>query len=232
MKHKVFEITLHNWEPWLASIVEGRVILKNQESPPSLEKMKSQAAKALENLDFPKCTLFELHWLCCVFSDYDSGQYYDFKKLVLPEWFPKKYGFTLDGSLDFKGKRIFPPDPLSESEVEFWRQRNPLHQILPKKKRIGICLDTDFNLVLPMSHPIQGLVSHGRPKKLIPTKKKPEPVLQQSIAEYDQESVSKPKPPTKCYHCGCRGLLWEHEDKIYKCMLCSRPQLQHHYSKK
>jgi hypothetical protein len=59
--------------------------------------MRDIAGKTLAELGFPKCTLFELYWLCCVFSDYAEYSYYadlpqrsgfKFEKLVLPNWFP------------------------------------------------------------------------------------------------------------------------------------------------
>jgi hypothetical protein len=76
MKPETFERALHLWPKWLESIEKGRGLLRCGPSYPPLEEMRDVAARTLAELGFPKCTLFELYWLCCVFSDYEHYSHY------------------------------------------------------------------------------------------------------------------------------------------------------------
>ncbi len=163
-KALVFEQALHRWQPWLDSIIQGRKLLRFIESHPPLQEMRNTAKKALDELAFPPCTFFELYWLCCIFADYEAKDCFKFDKLVLPDWFPFPFGFRMDGNLDFKGKRIYPPEVWDEADVKFWQESNPLTRITGKPSG-GYC-DKDFTIVLLPDHPVRKFIKPGRPIKV------------------------------------------------------------------
>lgn len=169
----MFERTLHCWDRWLDSLANGRKIPRFQHLPPSLEEMRDVAKNMLAELDFPACTIFKLYWLCCVFANYRTAYGFKFDKLVLPDWFSfpsefkwDKFGFNSDKDLDFKGKRIYPPEVWNEADRKFWFDRNPVLQCLsPKDRTVRFqnYPDRDFILVLPADHPVRKYVKKGRP---------------------------------------------------------------------
>lgn len=171
MKQKTFERALHRWDKWLDSIDEGRKVLRFRESPPSLRKMRSVAGKALGELGFPSCTIFELYWLCCVLCDYATDGGFKFDKLVLPDWFPLPFGFKdeefIDKKLlDLKGGCIKPPLVWDEADRMFWFAREPIAHYLPLEIRgqdFQHYPKKDFIIVLPSDHPIHKYVKRGRP---------------------------------------------------------------------
>lgn len=169
---KNFERALHLWDKWLDSIANGRKVLRFQQSQPSLEEMRSVAQKALAELGFPPCTFFELYWLCCVFCDYETKGGFTFEKLVLPDWFPLPFGFAVR-SLDFKGRRIYPPRVWAEANVQFWRERDPVVRFLPPEMRDehleALYPDKDWCILLPKDHPVQQFVKKGRPITTMPS---------------------------------------------------------------
>jgi hypothetical protein len=141
-KALVFERALHCWDKWRDSVARGRKVLPFRQSPPSLEEVRNVAKKALVEMGFPSCTVFGLYWLCCVFADYEVVGGYKFDKLVLPDWFPfpsgfkwDKFGFSWDKNLDFKGKRIYPPEVWDEADRRFWFARDPVLRYLSPKER-------------------------------------------------------------------------------------------------
>ncbi len=164
----MFERVLHRWEPWLESVAKGRKVIRGSGVPtPSLTQLKSAAKKALTNLGFPPCALFELYWLCCVYATYETAIGFKFDKLVLPTWFPFPFGFKEDDHLDFKGKRIYPPEVWDEADRLFWFKRQPL---LPKsrkewERRFAEFPDTDYVMLLPPDHSVRKLFKRGRPIK-------------------------------------------------------------------
>jgi len=167
----VFEKALHSWKPWLDSILVGRKVLRIMTSIPSLGEMRHIANQSLKKMGFPACTLFELYWLTCVFSDYDihykNGGGFKFDLLLPPPWFPFPFGFEEDEHLVFKGKRIYPPEVWSEADVKFHRKiavtmraKEPdrtqyLKRNVPNREEV---------LVLPSSHPVRRYM-RGRPVK-------------------------------------------------------------------
>jgi len=166
MKPRIFERALHRWKPWLDSIASGRGVLRTQQPPPPLLAIREVAQKALSGLDFPPCTLFEVYWLCCIFTDYDTKGGFKFDKLILPDWFPLSFGFKAEYLSQFKGKRIYPPKVWNETDRLFWFQRDQMAQITPKEKRAEYFQDypnRDFILILSASHPIHAFVKKGRP---------------------------------------------------------------------
>lgn len=118
----------------------------------------------MTELGFPECTLFELYWLCCIFADYEADRCFKFDKLVLPDWFPFPFGFRMDGSLDFEGKRIYPPEVWDEADVMFWQENNQLTRITGKPFE-GIA-DKDEVIVLSSDHPVRKFIKQGRPVKV------------------------------------------------------------------
>jgi hypothetical protein len=138
VKPETFERALHRWDRWLESIGRGRELLRSSGSHSSLEEMRELASRTLADLGFPGCTVFELYWLCCVFSDYEEcvGNYdswgFKFEKIILPDWFPLPFGFKAEPTLNFGGKRIYPPEVWDEADLRFWMDplRNPLTRAL------------------------------------------------------------------------------------------------------
>ncbi len=178
MKPKTFERALHRWKPWLDSIASGRGVLRTQQSPPPLLVMREVAQKTLSELDFPPCTIFELYWLCCVYTDYDTKENFKFDKLILPDWFPVPFGFKGVYHYEFKRKRIFPPNVWNESDRLFWFERDHIVRISSKENREEYFQDfpdKDFILMLSAGHPIHTFVEKGRP---ITTKSDGETVLE------------------------------------------------------
>lgn len=166
MKPKTFERALHRWKPWLDSIASGRGVLRAQQAPPPLLVMREVAQKTLSELDFSPCTLFELYWLCCIFTDYEIKRGFKFDKLILPDWFPLPFGFKVGYLYQFKGKRIYPPEVWNETDRLFWFQRDQMAQITPKERRAEYFQDypnRDFILILSTNHPIHAFVKKGRP---------------------------------------------------------------------
>ena len=175
-KALVFERALHSWDRWLCSVSNGRKTLRFRDLHPSLEEMRAVAMKMLAELDFPACRVFELYWLCCVFADYQTEHGFKFDKLILPDWFPFPSGlkwtaFGFDSSwsswnLDFKGKRIFPPDVWDEADREFWFSKSPMGLYLSPENRAK-CFQNypnrDFIMILPNDHPVRKYIKQGRP---------------------------------------------------------------------
>jgi hypothetical protein len=148
-----------------------------------LDELRSVAGKSLAEMDFPPCTVLELYWLTCVFADYKTKDgLFEFERLVLPEWFPLPFGFRDDSHLEFRGKRIYPPEVWDKADVKFWFERDPLARILSHSVVVGTTgihhrrmsparkeeylknyPDNDSILVLPRDHPVRKLVKKGRP---------------------------------------------------------------------
>lgn len=165
-KALVFGRALHCWDRWLYSVTYGRKVLRFRQSYPSLEEMRNVSKKALTEMGFPSCTIFELYWLCCVFADYETPDGFKFDNLVLPDWFPFPFGFKLDKDLDFKGKRIDPPEVWNEADRKFWFARDPMLRCLSPKDRAARFEnypDRDSILVLPADHTVRKYVKRGRP---------------------------------------------------------------------
>lgn len=180
-KALVFERALHCWDSWLNSVAYGRKALQFQQSHPPLEEMMNIAKKALTEMKFPSCTLLEVYWFCCVFADYQTADGFKFDKLVLPDWFPSPFRRDAFGTLDFKGRRIYPPQVWDEADVKFWFERLPVVRALPTHT-IGLtgtrpcrnssaikatifknCPPKDFILVLPADHAVRKYIKRGRP---------------------------------------------------------------------
>ena len=141
----------------------------------------STAKKALAEMKFPSCTLLEVYWVCCVFADYKTESGFNFDKLVLPDWFPSPFRRDAFRTLDFKGKRIYPPQVWDEADVKFWFERDPAVRTLStqiidmdgtvhsrdssaiKAKIFENFPDKDFILVLPADHEVCKYIKRGRP---------------------------------------------------------------------
>lgn len=168
-KALVFERALHCWDRWLHSVAYGRKVLRFQQSHPSLEEMMNIAKKALTEMKFPSCTLLEVYWLCCVFADYQTVGGFKFDKLVLPDWFPSPFRRDAAGTLDFKGKRIYPPVVWDEADRKFWFERDPvIYNLPPEKSRemyenYPYYPERDFILVLTADHAVRKYIKRGRP---------------------------------------------------------------------
>ncbi len=162
-----FERALHCWDKWLDSIDDGQLILRLSQGHPSLEHMRNTAQKALIKLEFPLCAIFELYWLCCVLTDYKTILGFKFETLILPDWFPLPIGIEDVMDLNFKGKRIIPPEIWYEADKKFWFDRDPMIQCLPPKNKAARFQnypeDRDFILVVPDDHPVRNFVKTGRP---------------------------------------------------------------------
>lgn len=203
-----FERALHHWDRWLDSIIKGREALAVKDTNPSLQEMRNAASEALVDLGFPPCTFFELYWLCCVFCDYWTDNGFMFERLIPPNWFPFPFGFGGGIALDFKGKRIYPPEVWNQSDLEFREEWGPFR---PR--------NTDFTMVLASSHPVRKLVQRGRPEK---TTANGETLLPHKVtSEVTTTGESKKVKATKCSWCG-GSMLWDAENQIYKCMACGR----------
>lgn len=218
----VFERALHSWDRWLDSLVYGHKVLRIQQGHPSLERMKNIANKTLTELGFPLCLIFELYWLCCVFADYETTHGFKFEKLIFPDWFPFPFGFKLDASLDFKGKRIIPPEIWSESDKKFEFNRAPVFRHLPSKVRAARFQNypnDEFILVVPADHPVREYIGKGRPDK---TQANGETmILHKVITDVTIAGEDKKVKRTKCSW--CKGsMLWDDDDNAYKCMSCGR----------
>ncbi len=186
MKPETFERALHSWDKWLRSVADGRRLLRGRGDHPRLAEMRSAAQEALTGLGFQTCTIFELYWLCCVFSDHDDlytkegKKEFRFGKLILPEWFPLPFGFRDEAllRLDFRGKRILPCDVWTEADLEWHTQQAMklypsaevtreggivrLDQRGPAERAVAGTL-ADWAIVLPANHPIHRFVKRGRP---------------------------------------------------------------------
>lgn len=214
------------------SITNGRTVLREAGSHPSLQEMRTTADKTLSELNFSQCTLFELYWLCCVFSDYDTADGFKFDELVLPDWFPLPFGFEneeylyLDKkALNLMGGRICPPQVWDEAEVKFWRENNPLTRTTGEP--MEWIPNKDWVVVLPPDHPVRQHISHGRPRKPLPSGEVLMPhKAMRKITNADDFEMAKtspvPKAPKECDHCGGTSLVWDNDDKGYKCILCCR----------
>jgi len=218
----VFERALHCWDRWLDSIADGREVLRFPQGHPSLEHMRNVAKKALTELGFPSCTVFELYWLCCVFANYETMRGFKFDKLILPDWFPFPFGFEQEMNLDFKGKRIIPPEIWNEAYKKFRFTRDPLLRCLPpknKEARFQNYPNDDFILVLPADHTARKYVKRGRP---ITTQANGVTMLPHKVtADATVTGEDKKVKGTKCSWCG-GSMLWDDEDKAYKCISCGR----------
>jgi hypothetical protein len=227
-KNLRFERALHGWPRWLDSIANGRKVLRFRQSHPSFEDMVSIAKKALKEMDFPSHTLLEVYWLCCVFADYETADGFKFDKIVLPDWFPSSFEDTCGCTILFKGERMYPPEIWDEADRKFWFERNPVSfylPYLPSEKRTEAyenypyCQDGHFILVLPADHPVRKFVRIGRP---VTTKANGETLIPHKVTPgVTTTDESKKVKTTKCSWCG-GSMLWDAEDKIYKCIACGR----------
>lgn len=226
-KARGFERVLHRSDQWLDSITEGGKILAASKSHPALKELRGAAKQALTELWFPPCTIFELYWLCCVFSDYETEKGFYFEKLTLPDWFPFPHGFEHCDWLDLRGKRIYPPEIWNEAKVRLKRERNTFAHYLQEPDRSHfleeMVPDRDWIIVLPPDHPIRQLFRSGRPIKT--TQDGETMMLHKRIKSIAAATVtvepSKVKTPTRCKACG-GNMLWDEEDKTYRCLLCGR----------
>lgn len=229
MKQQSFEIALHKWSPWLNSVTKARkTFSKSGLDHPSLDKMKKAARSALKRLKFPQCTLLEVYWLACIFSDYATETGFKFEELKLPDWFPLPYGFKDEENidkhfLDLKGGRIKPPVIWEVADVTFWQTKDPMFRFtghLP-----DYILNTDFIIVLPPFHPVRKYVSMGRPRKLSPNGELPlaHPSMKlKEPAKKPQGAPAVPVNPVICPHCGGASLMLDKEDGLLMCLLCGR----------
>jgi hypothetical protein len=232
MKQKSFERALHNWEPWLKSIVYARKLFPGTRPHPALSKMKDTAWETLAKLGFPECTLMQCYWLACVFSDYDTENGFRFEELKLPGWFPLPFGFRDEEFinkkfLDLKGGRIQPPVVWDEADLKFWRERYPLSRATGAVPQY--VLNTDFMMVLSPLHPVRQYVSRGRPRRPslngevpIPHQNLKVPLLKDTPHVILPVMLTEPITPLTCIHCGGHSLMWDKEDKAFKCLLCAR----------
>jgi len=186
--------------------------------------MRNTAQQKLEQLAFPFCTIFELYWLCCVFSDYETEGGFYFEKLVLPDWFPFPHGFKHHDDFDLRGKRIYPPEVWNEAKVSLMRERNTSADYLREPNRSHfleeMVPDKDFVIVLPSDHPVHQFVSRGRPTKTTADGETLQPHRAITVAKMTGGHETA-KAPTKCKSCG-GSMFWDDEDKVYKCMSCGR----------
>jgi len=180
-KALVFEGALHCWDSWLDSVAHGRKALGSQQSHPPLEEMMNVARKTLTEMKFPSCTLLEVYWFCCVFADYQTANGFKFDKLILPDWLSSLFRRDAYRTLDFKGKRIYPPQVWDEADVEFWFERDPSVRCLPthiidlngivpcrdsstiKATILKKYLNNDFILVLTADNAVRKYIKRGRP---------------------------------------------------------------------
>ena len=71
--------------------------------------------------------------------------------------------------MNFKGKRVYPPDIWNEADRKFWFERNLVTRYLPPKKRakayenFPYYPDGNCILVLPTDHPVRKYIKTGRP---------------------------------------------------------------------
>lgn len=153
IRPKTFERGLHRWDKWGDSIEQGRKLLS---SKTALEDMKLAANKELEALGFAPCPIFQLYWLCCVFSDYGKlRKGYYFNKITVPDWFPLPFGLMREQHTSLRGERIYPPYAWSKADMDFfwtasWSDGKPAY------------FDPETCIVLPNDHPVRSLV-RGRP---------------------------------------------------------------------
>jgi hypothetical protein len=168
-KNLTFERALHKWPQWLDSIANGRKELRFRHSHPSLEEMINISKKVLKEMHFPSCTLLEIYWLCCVFANYETATGFKFDKLVLPDWFPSTLKDYLGCTINFKGKRIYPPEVWEEADRKFWFERDRLLLYLSPEERDATYEDypyypnRHFIFVLSDDHPVRKYVKMGRP---------------------------------------------------------------------
>lgn len=154
IKEKTFERALHSWDKWRDSIEAGRREFHQSCSWPEMELA---AKKNLNDLGFPSCPVFELYWLCCVFSQYRIKQVgFNFDKIVMPDWFPLPFGSPYGWAAALRGKRIYPPMVWESYDFDF-----------SAKWQVGLTLPPpeDFIIVLPAKHPVREFVTRGRPPK-------------------------------------------------------------------
>jgi hypothetical protein len=155
LREDTFERALHCWDRWLESIDQGRNVL-SQSMP--LEEMRGIARKALNELDFPRCSMFELYWLCCVFCNYYDIERFYFDKIIVPEWFSLPFGFMFEEFTSLRGQRIFPPYVWTESELKLWPKDARRYLIDPQ-------IDHEEGIFLPSSHSVRKYLNRGRPTK-------------------------------------------------------------------
>lgn len=222
----VFERALHQFDSWLDSIALGRKSLSTYKPFPPLNVMREIAEKSLAELSFTHCTIFEIYWLSCVFSNYETKEGFNFSKIILPDWFPFPHGFKHCDWLDLRKKRIYPPETWTDAKVQFMRERNTrVHylresDIKPYLERM--VPDTDFTIVLSPNHPIRQLFKRGRPvntfngETILPHKSIDSITVGLDMAEYQQIIT-----PKTCIHCG-GSMLWDKEENDFKCLACSR----------
>jgi len=162
-----FERALHRWKPWLDSVAQGRKSLKPDGLPrPNFNTLIIAARKALREIGFPPCAIFELYWLCCVYADYETASGFMFNRLILPAWFPP-LGFKPGHPLDFKGKRIYPPEIWDEDDRLFWFLRQPMlaESQEERQRQFDDFPDLDWVMILPPDHFVHTLLKKGRPLK-------------------------------------------------------------------
>jgi hypothetical protein len=119
-----------------------------------LEEMEHLAAEELKTLCFPPCPLFELYWLCCVFTNYgtpEGGLHFD--RIVVPDWFPLPFGLRCEKDTSLRGMRIYPPQVWGLADVKYWGVK--VGPLFP---------DPETCVVLSQDHPIRAFV-RGRPSK-------------------------------------------------------------------
>jgi hypothetical protein len=165
-----FERALHRWDKWLNSIELGRKLLCTRSEHPSLEMMKNAAQRALSDMGFSQCAIFELYWLCCVFTDYGNiKEDFEFEKLIVPDWFPLPFGFQRESEYQFKRDiRVYPPEVWTEAERKFFFEKELVIRSLPLRQRVrefASYPDRDFTIVLPADHPVRKHFKKGRPLK-------------------------------------------------------------------
>jgi hypothetical protein len=228
MNPETFERALDSWDPWLKSITDGRKVLQSSSRHPSLEEMRLLARTTLTELGFSPCNMFELYWLCCIYSDYDTEYVakrhkdFRFERLVLPEWFPLPFGFHHEALhlVDFKGKRILPCEVWTEDDLK-WQIRQRMQVYPPHfvgregtvpvdrrglaEKGVAEYL-ADWAIVIAADHLIHKFVKRGRPTK---------PIADGWILA-EQRADGLPSVAMTSRECPkCRGLVWEDH-----CMIC------------
>lgn len=207
------ERALRKWQLWINSVVAGKKAIRSSGREPTLLELKNLAQKAVCELKFPQNVPLEVYWLCCVLVNYHVNGVFYFEKLIMPDWVMFGQSSYVEG-LDFRKKRILPPMVWREVDFEFWTSNHSffLHSSPSERETAkGWFPETQWAIVVSLNHPLRNIIKPGRPLKSI---------LDGSIGVATKVESQKVKP-TKCSHCG-GSVLWDGEDKIFKCMACGR----------
>ena len=142
--------------------------------------------------------------------------------------------FYKESRLIRPGRRIMPPTVWNEADKRFWFAGNVIAQCSPPERRAEYFQnypDSEFILVLPSDHPVRQFVRHGRPRKALPNGEvvfPPKVICEPTAVEQYDAYKGVPIAPKTCTRCGGTILIWENEDKAFKCLFCGR--LATHYA--